>query len=253
MKNVFLNIIKATFSFAKAHTAITIATASAVAVTAVAVPVGVSIAKNNNVVSAEEIEIIEETIIIDKTDVSSENNSSVEDTTSVEESPVVSEPTEEPVTSKEETPAHPQTTPSVPSQPTKPETKPEESKPTQNQTSSSTSTSGKKFVQLADPETGISWDGVSPIVYTYADGTTGTEKREGAKYEGAPGMITTIVTVSTKNEQTPSKKPRVCDECGKEKGNGGSNTCLRYWTGGGDECPCCGEHVPEDTCHTCTE
>ena len=197
-------------------------------------------------VSVEESEL-SETIIIDKTDVSSENNSSVE------EKPVVSEPEEESVNSKEETSASPQTKPSEPTQTTKPETKPEETKPTQNQNSSSTSTSGKKFVQLADPETGISWDGVSPIIYTYEDGTTGTEKREGAKYEGAPGMITTVVTVEKGQELTPSKKPRVCNECGKEKGHGGTDTCLRYWTGGGDECPCCGEFVPENTCHTCTE
>ncbi len=59
---------------------------------------------------------------------------------------------------------------------------------------------GKTFVQAADPETGISWDGVSPIIYTYPDGTTGTEKREGASYEKYPNMFTTIVTVPTGGE-----------------------------------------------------
>ena len=195
-------------------------------------------------VSVEESEL-SETIIIDKPDVSSENNSSVEDTTSVEEKPVVSEPTEKPVTSKEETPSSPQVKPSEPSQTTKPETKPEESKPTQNQGSSS-STSGKKVVQRADPETGISWDGVSPIVYTYADGTTGTEKREGATYEAYPGMITTYVTTE-KEEYDPH-----CDHCGKLGGDGTNGTCVR-WVLGDVDCPVCGEHVEAHTCHTCDE
>lgn len=188
-----------------------------------------------------------ETIIIDKTDVSSENNSSVEDTTSVEEKPVVSEPTEKPVTSKEETPSSPQVKPSEPSQTTKPETKPE-TKPTQNQGSSS-STSGKKVVQRADPETGISWDGVSPIVYTYADGTTGTEKREGATYEAYPGMITTVVTI----EKGDGEYDHHCDYCGKPGGDGANGTCVRYWTGGDHTCERCGTVIPEDTCHTCAE
>lgn len=182
-------------------------------------------------------EIIEETIIIDEADVSSKQSTSAENTTSVEETPVVSEPVKEPVTSKEEVTA-PEKTPSKPV--------------TEENVPSNPSTTAK-VVQRANPETGISWDGVSPIIYTYPDGTTGTEKREGATYEGLPGMITTVVTVDYGKEMNPSKKPLTCTECGKELGDGTNGTCLSYWTGGDHECANCGEIIPENTCHTCNK
>lgn len=251
MKNVFTNIMNAIGSFVKAHTAITIATASAVAVTAVAVPVGIKMAKNNKLkttpdksISTTEKEIEEEVIY--------------ETSIPTEGTPVVSEPVEAPGTSSEEGALNepisstPVTTPNAPAPdpaPTAPSTTPT-TRPT---VTVAHPTSGLPYKQPADPETGISWDGKSPIIYTYPDGTTGTEKREGAKYERIPGKSATVVAVTYGEEMTPSTKPRICDECGKEKGHGGPDTCLRYWTGGGDNCPNCGEFVPENTCHTCNE
>ena len=44
---------------------------------------------------------------------------------------------------------------------------------------------GKKYVRDADPETGISWDGESKIIYRTAEGQT-TEKTYGGYYELRP-------------------------------------------------------------------
>ena len=44
---------------------------------------------------------------------------------------------------------------------------------------------GKKYVRDADPETGISWDGESKIIYRTAEGQT-TEKTYGGYYEIRP-------------------------------------------------------------------
>lgn len=106
--------------------------------------------------------------------------------------------------------------------------------------------------QRADPETGISWDGVSPIIYTYPDGTTGTEIRIGATYEVVPGMINTVDKSYMPNWE-PATNDNICDHCGKTMGDGTSGTCLRYWTGGDHTCSHCGVVVPQSTCHTCND
>lgn len=106
--------------------------------------------------------------------------------------------------------------------------------------------SGLPFKCLADPNTGISWDGVSPIIYTYPDGTTGTEPRVGATYEAMPGITGTIYAPIE-----PEEYDGRCPDCGKVEGDGTNSTCLQYWAGGGANCDHCGEFVPEDTCHTC--
>lgn len=49
--------------------------------------------------------------------------------------------------------------------------------------------SGLPYKQDANTETGISWDGKTPIVYTYSDGSSGYEKKAGARYELAPGKF----------------------------------------------------------------
>lgn len=108
--------------------------------------------------------------------------------------------------------------------------------------------SGLPFKGRADPKTGLSWDGVSPIIYTYTDGTTGTEKREGATYECLPGMINTVDEVL---ENMPEDDGVHCVYCGKVGGNGTNGTCCR-WLLGDVDCPICGEHVKVRTCHTCT-
>lgn len=117
-------------------------------------------------------------------------------------------------------------------------------------------------VQMADPETGISWDGKSPIIYTYPDGSTGTEKRVGAIYEQVPGMIDTIdPCLSCGNSVCPGWKDPTCcpnyipydgkcKQCGKKEGNGTNGTCVQ-WLMGAVDCPNCGVHVEVRTCHTC--
>lgn len=102
-------------------------------------------------------------------------------------------------------------------------------------------------VQRADPETGISWDGVSPIVYTYPDGTTGTEKRDGATYEGLPGMITTYYI---ERDSAGRVIGSICTQCGKEIAHLSRGiyckqvNCAEY-------CSECGVYFQPFTCHTC--
>lgn len=104
--------------------------------------------------------------------------------------------------------------------------------------------SGLPFKQLADPETGISWDGVSPIIYTYEDGTTGTEKRDGAKYEYLPGWNVVYKAV---RDSAGREYGTICQQCGKEVGNGCSHSSTSYY------CVFCGKRIPADTCHECNK
>ena len=104
----------------------------------------------------------------------------------------------------------------------------------------------KKYVRDADPETGVSWDGESKIIYRTAEGLT-TEKTYGGYYEIRP------------NEwgQVPDeiKKEKVTDKsehCGQVRGDGTNGTCIRYSLADGDmTCPNCGKAIPKHTCHTC--
>ena len=104
---------------------------------------------------------------------------------------------------------------------------------------------GKKYGGVRSPYanvgTGISWDGVTPILYTYEDGSTGHELREGAKYEVFPGLISTVYLSIC-----------FCSECGKASGNGTNGTCCQ-WLMGAINCPNCGVHVEVRTCHTCSK
>ena len=101
-------------------------------------------------------------------------------------------------------------------------------------------------VQTANTMTGISWDGKSPIVYTYADGTTGTTPKEGALYEVIPGVYGTYsVALDSAGRNLTSN----CTTCGKKVGTGINNTCLQYSTP--SYCGGCGILVQAYTCHTC--
>ncbi len=119
-------------------------------------------------------------------------------------------------------------------------------KPTQTKSTSKkvTTTTAPKVVQAADPETGISWDGKSPIIYTYEDGSTGTEKKEGATYEYEPGVI-----FSVPPDLSNVVDDGLCDYCGKKEGSGKNGTCNRYFF---DDVNCryCNELVKAG-CHTC--
>lgn len=100
------------------------------------------------------------------------------------------------------------------------------------------------YVQMADPNTGISYDGKSPIIYTYEDGSKGTEKKKGASYEVIPGLI--------RYYYPPDEVPwdGTCSHCGKTAGDGLNGTCVR-WLMGDMTCPNCGTFVKNGECHTC--
>lgn len=139
-----------------------------------------------------------------------------------------------------------------PTQPTTSKTK-GTTKTTKGTTTTTKKTNGttgttKKIVvvQIADPNTGISWDGVSPIIYTYPDGSTGTVPKDGATYEQVPG-VTNTYHAPVEVDPTAVK---YCSHCGKVKGRGQNNTCIR-WLMSAVDCPNCGEHVEPYVCHTC--
>ncbi len=104
----------------------------------------------------------------------------------------------------------------------------------------------KKYVRDADPETGISWDGESKIIYRTAEGLT-TEKTYGGYYEIRPNEW--VQLPNEIKEETVTDK---CEHCGKVRGDGTNGTCIRYSLADGDmTCPNCGKTIPKHTCHTC--
>lgn len=109
-------------------------------------------------------------------------------------------------------------------------------------------TSGLPFKDRANPETGLSWDGVSPIIYTYPDGTTGTVPKDNATYEYIPGWIETY---KVPRDVIGRELGTICNECGKSVGltsygkSCSKNTRNLY-------CECCGVYVTAYTCHTCS-
>lgn len=104
----------------------------------------------------------------------------------------------------------------------------------------------KKYVRDADPETGISWDGESKIIYRTAEGLT-TEKTYGGYYEVRPNEWVQL-PYEIKKETVTDK----CEHCGRVRGDGSGGTCIRYSLSDGDmTCPNCGRDIPKHTCHTC--
>ena len=104
----------------------------------------------------------------------------------------------------------------------------------------------KKYIRDADPETGISWDGESKIIYRTAEGLT-TEKTYGGYYEIRPNEWVQL-PYEIKEETVTDK----CEHCGKVRGDGTNGTCIRYSLADGDmTCPNCGKTIPKHTCHTC--
>lgn len=104
----------------------------------------------------------------------------------------------------------------------------------------------KKYVKDADPETGISWDGESQIIYRTASGLT-TEKTYGGYYELRPGEWV-LLPYPIEKEEISDK----CEYCGRIRGDGTGGTCLRYSLSDSDmTCPNCGANIPKHTCHTC--
>ena len=111
------------------------------------------------------------------------------------------------------------------------------------------------YVRNANPLTGISWDGKSPIIYTYEDGTTGTTPQLGATYYLDPDKIATVNAYTmgwiTYDEFCNDGGDGNCRHCGKPMGDGLNGTCVRWMAGSSQECPNCGETVATQVCHTC--
>lgn len=134
-------------------------------------------------------------------------------------------------------------------------------KPTPSDDNTTTPTTSSKpatstATGVANTKKGVSWDGKSPIVYTYADGTTGTKPMDGATYESMPGVITTykeynFTYIDDNGENIYEGETIPCGHCGKQKGDGTGDTCVRWMVGGDHTCPNCEATVPGKTCHTC--
>ena len=104
----------------------------------------------------------------------------------------------------------------------------------------------KKYVKDADPQTGVSWDGVSKIIYRTSNGET-TEKTYGGYYEIRPD-VWVLLEYPTEKENHANK----CPVCGRISGDGRNGTCVRYSLIDDDMiCENCGETIPAKTCHTC--
>lgn len=117
----------------------------------------------------------------------------------------------------------------------------------------STGTTAGAYVGPADTSKGVSWDGVSPIIYTYPDGTTGTEPKEGATYESKPGITKTYIVYEFTGGSSVNGV-NYCDHCGKVSGDGSGGTCVRWsYVPGDHTCLSCSATVPEHTCHSCDE
>lgn len=106
---------------------------------------------------------------------------------------------------------------------------------------------GVEYVCEADPETGISYDGESPIIYTYPDGTTGTECRDGATYEWLPGMERTVHFPKDSNGRIVGT---ICEQCGKPVGRGGNTSECEQFSKS-TYCSDCGQYVYANICHYC--
>ena len=100
-----------------------------------------------------------------------------------------------------------------------------------------------------DPKAGIAWDGVSPLIFIYPDGTVGTELVDGAQYEYAPGSLTTYVI-----DRDDAGRPigSTCPDCGRTVGHitQGVNCTKSPWQW---YCTECGNDIEADTCHTCED
>ncbi len=111
---------------------------------------------------------------------------------------------------------------------------------------SSTAKKTKKYVQDANPDTGISWDGKSKIIYRTVNGDT-TVKTYGGYYELRPDQWVLLEEPTEKSEYDGK-----CEYCGRVSGDGTNGTCVRYSLINEDmSCPNCGKTIPAGTCHSC--
>ena len=100
----------------------------------------------------------------------------------------------------------------------------------------------------------IAWDGVSPLIFIYSDGTVGTEPREGAQYESKPYILTTYVIYRDASGRAAGE---TCKHCGKEveavthKPKNRVDYCTHY--NFGHYCSYCGKWVDSYKCHDCID
>ncbi len=259
MKTIFTNLFKTIGTFFSTHSAVVITASIAVTVAAVAVPVGFQIARSP---TAEPHEGSQSIYVEDMAAAPSDGEVIPEDSEQnpPETTPVSADTSEldastSPSKPAETTTAAAETTTRKPAS-TKPKPVETQSKPVETEAketgTSKPSANTPVVKQSASLKTGISWDGVSPIVFTYPDGTTGTEIRVGATYESLPGKFATVTKYQMPED--PSETTRdlsLCSHCGREGGDGTNGTCKRYWTGGDHVCQNCGVTIPVKTCHTC--
>ena len=179
------------------------------------------------------------------------NDNSADNTVTENEDGSTSSSKEESKPSAKPTGSKPSNTSNTSSKPSNEDNSKEDagSKPSEDNNSSGNTSSQSKPVQTADPETGISWDGKSPIIYTYTDGTTGTERRDGAKYEYLPGKWR---TVNFRKDSAGRLVGSTCPNCGKTVAEltGKLSTCTQFSSS--RYCTGCGVYVKYRTCHSCT-
>lgn len=268
MKINITNIVDGVKDFVNEHKKAVIIATGVVVAGAIAIGVGVGIANSDkDKVDGVDTTINEETTVVDET-TGADDTTVVEDTTAEEttgeETTVPESETEvtEPDTTVTPDTTVPETEAATKAPETEtqaPETVASVTEPDYVETAPDTvigvpSNDRPKYVQDADPSTGISWDGVSPIIYTYTDGTTGTEPRDGATYEVMPGIPQVYIAPTTADPNAPVYDGVHCVECGRVQGFGENGTCLRGVVGSETyTCPNCGEQFPGKTCHTCDD
>lgn len=234
MKNKLTNVIKSVLAFVKAHSI------SACIIALLITAIIVALACKDYSENAPANKNNPETIVSSKNDETS--NLEAQIVPEVNTSSENQETSDEVLSDKNETSL--KTSTIINTSTNKPS-----NKPVSGNTTVSKPSTNNNVVQIANTDTGISWDGKSQIIYTYPDGTTGTKKKVGATYEQVPGIVATVIDEnSLKEEFNPN-----CDKCGKTMGDGTNGTCLSYWTGGDHACPHCSVIIPVKTCHTCNK
>ncbi len=250
MKNAIVNIFVKIGAFIKAHTVLSIVVGAVVLTTAIATPVAIYVLKDE----LEEITPYTESSIPELDEkleeqaeqqqeegLPSQAEQEAEEQTQQETvGEAVKEENNTIQTNSQQSVQQTQTTTSTTTNNTSVGT-------SNNVTTNSATTSVQpQVVQHADTKTGISWDGKSPIIYTYPDGTTGTTPIEGATYESVPGLITTYYIL---RDLAGRPYDSDCSICGKKVGSGQNNKCLQV--NRNSYCGDCGVYFTAYTCHTC--
>ena len=105
-----------------------------------------------------------------------------------------------------------------------------------------------------DLENLVAWDGVSPLIFIYSDGTVGTEPIDGAQYESKPGILSTYVIYRDASGRVSGE---ICKFCSKEveafdhKPKNRVDYCTHY--NFSSYCSYCGKWVESYDCHDCID